>query len=72
MQVEISIREDIDALAEIATKYKVSVIDLVISYFNQKRIIPLIEADAMKERSKADVKIQAEDMEIIGQLFASN
>ncbi|MGN8971729.1 aldo/keto reductase [Lactobacillus amylovorus] len=70
MQVELSIAGDIDALAEIAGHYGTSTMELVLRYFAQKRIVPIVQADDIVENPQTDFTIAPEDMGTIGQLFA--
>lgn len=71
MQVEMQVEGDIDALAELADNYKTSSLELVIRYFNQKGIVPLINAKDIIKNPKTDFTIKPNDLATIGQLFAS-
>lgn len=70
MQVELSVAGNIDALAEIAGHYGTSTMELVLRYFAQKRIVPIVQVDDIVENPQTDFTIAPEDMETIGQLFA--
>ena len=70
MQVELSVAGNIDALAEIAGHYGTSTMELVLRYFAQKRIVPIVQVDDIVENLQTDFTIAPEDMETIGQLFA--
>lgn len=71
MQVEMQVEGDIDALAELADNYKTSSLELVMRYFNQKGIVPLINAEDIIKNPKSDFTIKPNDLATIGQLFAS-
>lgn len=69
LQAEIPITGDIAALAELADKYHTSPMELVLCYFNQKGIIPLIDANEMIENPQINFNIKSADMATISQLF---
>lgn len=71
MQVEMPVEGDIDAFAELADNYKTSSLELVMRYFNQKGIVPLINAEDIIKNPKTDFTIKPNDLETIGQLFTS-
>lgn len=70
MQVEMPIDGDIEALGEIADHYKATPMELVLRYFNQKKIVPLVEAGDAVDNPNTNFTINAADMGTIGQLFA--
>lgn len=70
IQVEIPVHGDINALAEIASHYGTSSVELVMRYFSQKGIIPLFEIDDVVENPRINFTINGEDLATIGQLFA--
>lgn len=70
MQVEVPVHGDIEALTELAENYKTMPVELVLRYFNQKSIIPLIEAGDAVKNPKTDFVIKGADMSTIGQLFS--
>lgn len=72
LQVEIPVKGDIAALAEIADKYHTSPMELVLCYFNQKGIIPLVEASEMIENPQVNFNIKSADMATISQLFVKD
>lgn len=72
LQVEIPVKGDIAALAEIADKYHTSPMELVLCYFNQKGIIPLVEASEMIENTQVNFNIKSADMATISQLFVKD
>lgn len=71
LKVEMKVTGDIEALAEIAKKYYVSVIELTMRYFSQRNIVPVIETSEVKGQPNLSFTIAPEDMETIGQLFAN-
>ncbi|MFA7716046.1 hypothetical protein ABMX53_03990 [Lactobacillus acidophilus] len=70
IQVEIPVHGDINALAEIASHYGTSSVELVMRYFSQKGIVPLFEIEDVVENPRINFTINAEDLATIGQLFA--
>lgn len=54
IQVEIPVTEDIEALGEIAGHYGSSPLELVMRYFSQRKIVPLIIAEDMLENPQTD------------------
>lgn len=70
IQVEIPVTGDIEALSELAEGYKTSPLELVMRYFNQKEIVPLINAEDIVNDPKTDFTIKPNDLATIGQLFA--
>ncbi|RHX80477.1 aldo/keto reductase [Lactobacillus helveticus] len=72
LQVEIPVKGDIAALAEIVDKYHTSPMKLVLCYFNQKGIIPLVEASEMIENPQVNFNIKSADMATISQLFVKD
>ncbi|PXZ35631.1 oxidoreductase, partial [Lactobacillus helveticus] len=69
LQVEIPVKGDIAALAEIADKYHTFPMELVLCYFNQKGIIPLVEASEMIENPQVNFNIKSADMATISQIY---
>lgn len=72
LQVEIPVKGDIAALSEIADKYHTSPMELVLCYFNQKGIIPVVEASEMIENPQVNFNIKSADMATISQLFVKD
>lgn len=72
LQVEIPVKGDIAALAEIADNYHTSPMELVLCYFNQKGIITLVEASEMIENPQVNFNIKSADMATISQLFVKD
>lgn len=70
MQVEMPVIGDIEALSELADGYKTTSLELVMRYFNQKKILPLINAEDIIKNPKTDFTIKPNDLATIGQLFA--
>ena len=70
IQVEIPVTEDIEALDEIAGHYGSSSLELVMRYFSQRKIVPLIIAEDMLENPQTDFLINQTDLATIDQLFA--
>lgn len=70
IQVEIPVHGDINALAEIASHYGTSSVELVMRYFNQRGLIPLFENTDIVDNPRINFTINGEDLATIGQLFA--
>lgn len=70
MQIEVVVDGDIAALAEIAAHYGASTLELVLRYFAQKKIVPIVQAEDIAENPQTGFTIAADDMATIGQLFA--
>lgn len=70
IQVEVLATGDIDALAEIASHYGTSTLELVLRYFAQKKIVPIVQVEDIVDNPQTGFTIAADDMATIGQLFA--